>query len=505
MPLEIRASSASQLDLLGDAVPAPDRGQGKRGPKNLAAGAIDHPTVRRTKASELGKGLPVLRRIERNHKGDPLRQVDEFFYNFRIPAAIGRQRTVGIKTEEAYIDMLRVSVRTLSKLNMGVENLSELSRRHVASLFLHWEQLGRSASDLTNKNTKLRRFGIWCGKPDLCPQTKYLVRDPSRLRRASSATESKAWEARGIDIDELFRRMDEECVYAGLQLRLMLHFGLRVEEAVMLRPLSADLGDFLHVVDGTKGGRGRDVRVNTHEQRRLVEQAKAMAADNKYGLLAPNGRRKLDQAKRHFRHLCEKLGLTKDALGITPHGLRHQFANHLYKSITGTDSPVNGGVVLSLDEARSARKSVSLQLGHSKPGKANAYCGTHTWMAHSKRVNMDSLVKKLESSREIRDAVAAAGIGTLRVVGPAATGEPMGAYLMVCAQDRAGQDLGAESFEGVRALMGQRMGRACVQVTQSVVDAEDMPTLELTGLTRHAMPGQALALTTGTGAASGSG
>lgn len=483
MNLEPSASPVSQLDLLGDAVPAPDHGQGKRAPKNVAASPIDHPTVRRTKASELGKGLVILRRIERNHKGDPLRQVEEFFHNFRIPAAIGRKRTVGIKTEEAYIDMLRVSVRTLSKLNMGVQNLSELSRRHVASLFTHWEELGRSASDLTNKNTKLRRFGIWCGKPDLCPQTKYLVKDPERLRRASSATESKAWEAHGIDIDALFRRMDQECVYAGLHLRLMLHFGLRVEEAVMLRPLTSDHGNFLHVVDGTKGGRGRDVSVTTHEQRRLIEQAKMMAADNKYGLLAPNGRRKLDQAKRHFRHLCEKLGLTKDALGITPHGLRHQFANQLYKSITGTDSPVNGGVVLSLDEASSARKAVSLQLGHSKPEKANAYCGTHTWMAHSKRVNMDSLVKKLESSGEIQGAVRAAGIGTLRVVGPAATGEPMGAYLMVCAQDHAGQDLTADAFEAVRALMGQRMGRACVQIARAVVDAEDMPTLELIGLT----------------------
>lgn len=251
----------------------------------------------------------------------------------------------------------------------------------------------------------------------------------------------------------------------------------------MLRPLASDHGDYLHVVEGTKGGRGRDIHINTHEQRRLVEQAKVLAAENRYGLLAPNGRRKLDQAKRHFRFLCAKLGLTKEGLGITPHGLRHQFANELYKSITGTDSPVNGGVVLSLDEARSARKSVSMQLGHSKPAKANAYCGTHTWMAHSKRVNMDSLVKKLESSREIRDAVAAAGIGTLRVVGPAATGEPMGAYLMVCAQNHAGQDLTADAFEAVRALMGQRMGRACVQIVRAVVDAEDMPTLELIGLT----------------------
>lgn len=193
------APPASQLDLAEDAAPAPNMGEGKRAPKRTTGGPHDHPTVRRTKTSELGKGLPILHLVERNHRGDPVRQVEEFFYNFRIPAAIGRQRTVGIKTEEAYIDTLRVSVRTLRKLNMNIQNLSELSRRHVVSLFTYWEELGRSASDLANKNTKLRRFGIWCGKPDLCPQTKFLVKSPGRLKRAYSATESKAWQAHNID------------------------------------------------------------------------------------------------------------------------------------------------------------------------------------------------------------------------------------------------------------------------------------------------------------------
>jgi hypothetical protein len=38
--------------------------------------------------------------------------------------------------------------------------------------------------------------------------------------------------------------------------------------------------------------------------------------------------------------LLKKHGFTKKNLGVTAHGLRHQYMQNLYKQLTGSDSPV---------------------------------------------------------------------------------------------------------------------------------------------------------------------
>lgn len=59
------------------------------------------------------------------------------------------------------------------------------------------------------------------------------------------------------------------------------------------------------------------------------------------------------------------------------HGLRHEEANAIYKSIVGVDAPVYGGDTASVDPAdeRLARQIVAEHLGHSRPQIAGAYLG----------------------------------------------------------------------------------------------------------------------------------
>ncbi|WP_310564830.1 phage integrase N-terminal domain-containing protein [Hydrogenophaga sp.] len=167
-----------QLAITPDA-PAAKSAKGRRS-RSSAGGKESRggPPILKAIRKETGMGLKVLARVQKLYPGDPLRQVTEFFTDFVIPAATGRKRTVGIKTEEIYIVQMRVMVRQLSDLNMPLQNLGEFSPRHVAALTRHYEAEGLSASSLQKKNTVLRRFGTWIGKPDMAPRLRDLVLDP---------------------------------------------------------------------------------------------------------------------------------------------------------------------------------------------------------------------------------------------------------------------------------------------------------------------------------------
>jgi integrase len=63
--------------------------------------------------------------------------------------------------------------------------------------------------------------------------------------------------------------------------------------------------------------------------------------------------------------------------GVTPHGLRHQFAGDLYFEITTVEPLVRGGrAPLDAAAMQAAYLEVARQLGHSRPGISNTYLGS---------------------------------------------------------------------------------------------------------------------------------
>lgn len=415
-----------QLAITPDA-PAPKSVKGRR--SNLGAvkrdGARGGPPILKAIRKEAGLGLKVLARVQKLFPGDPLRQVSEFFSDFVIPAATGRKRTVGIKTEEIYVVQMKVMVRQLSDLNMPLQNLGEFSPRHVAALTRHYESAGLSASSLQKKNTVLRRFGTWIGKPDMTPRLRDLVTDPNRAMRSYSALASKAWSANGVDPEAIFKKMDLECSVAGLQLRIQHAFGLRPREVVMLKPLVADQGKNLFVTDGTKGGRARMVPIDTPRKRELLEQAKEVARRNTRGVLSAKPSQPLRAALKRYYYLAERVGLTKAKLGVTLHGLRHEFAGELFKQITGVEAPVNGGRIDDPSLVRRAMQITSEQLGHGRKDAGAAYLGSQRHLDYTQRKNLNWLIDRLENNPEVLVAVRACGPSSWWVVGPAAAGKAL--------------------------------------------------------------------------------
>lgn len=171
---------------------------------------------------------------------------------------------------------------------------------------------------------------------------------------------------------------------AAAQLAVMHAFGLRFKEAVMFRPhvdvvTTAQAGrgengpahDYVALHRGTKGGRLRHVPVIKPEQHAALDQARRVARKEDESLSDPCY--SLVRAIRHLRYVMERFGITKRALGVTPHGLRHGFAAARYETEAGVPAPVQATERASAEVDAQARLIVSEELGHSRRQITSVY------------------------------------------------------------------------------------------------------------------------------------
>jgi integrase len=70
------------------------------------------------------------------------------------------------------------------------------------------------------------------------------------------------------------------------------------------------------------------------------------------------------------------LGVTKAALGITSHGLRHEYASERYETFADAPSPIRGGAGKKVPGDDRARIQVAQELGHARRSITNAYYGS---------------------------------------------------------------------------------------------------------------------------------
>lgn len=334
----------------------------------------------------------------------------------------------------------------------------------------------------------------------MVPRLRDLVSDPNRSMRSYSAVESKGWTSNGVDPAEIFLRMDLECRVAGLQLRLQHAFGLRPREVVMLKPISADQGQNLFVTDGTKGGRARMVPIDTSAKRDLLERAKEIARGNTRGVLSIKTSMSLTQAIARYYYLARRVGIGKKALGVTLHGLRHEFAGALYKQITGVEAPVNGGRLDDQDLAHRAMKITSELLGHSRKHAGAAYLGSQRHLDYTQRKNLHWLIDRLENNRAVLDAVKACGPGSWWAVGPVAAGKPIHGSWTLAYRSEAKQGVGQTDSDlaiaaramAVAAAASQAVGYPASLVREALlsnVTEERGERLELLGLWRASVGG----------------
>ena len=137
-----------------------------------------------------------------------------------------------------------------------------------------------------------------------------------------------------------------------MALRLQEQFGLRREEAIKFAPSYADRGSkILLKASWTKGGRPREIPVLHDEQRRVLDEARALAGG---GAMIPGHRNYKQQLE-----VCERQ--TAEAGLERMHRLRHRYAQTRYEAITGWKPPAAGGP--PMNSLKGARKRIDREAG----------------------------------------------------------------------------------------------------------------------------------------------
>jgi len=165
-----------------------------------------------------------------------------------------------------------------------------------------------------------------------------------------------------------------------------LAYGLRRKEAVSIRPYIHFVNNDLHVIDGSKGGKPRTIPVENEFQEWVRNEAKRMVGMTSVRLCHPQ--LSLKQEIDKYNNTMKKHGITKNILGVTGHGLRHEYS-HEYMLSKGLMPSVKGEqeVELSPDEQMKIRLETSQRLGHYRVSITTAYSGKITKRNNESKYN----------------------------------------------------------------------------------------------------------------------
>ncbi|MGF6768530.1 integrase [Paraburkholderia sp. GAS199] len=309
-------------------------------------------------------------------------------------------RALSIKTQEYRAAKLCKAFKELRDGGFALQTPWSLKQKHVQHLVDTWIAAGQSGGTIENKLTYLRALAQWMGKTNLIGSLDdYADRKALGLKRSYVATEDKSWAAHGVDAVEKIEEVAQTCPYTAVQLKLQAAFGLRIEESFMFRPAEAARNpQLLAVTRGTKGGRPREVPIETKIE--ILEEA-ARLSNGLTGSTVPADRT-LSQWRDWYYYVLEKHGVTKRGMGVTSHGLRHEYLQTLYVETTGVPAPIKRA------DARpdpllheEALRRVVEAAGHSRRNKSSAYLSTFAMQ--------DRMQKRLPTLDQAHSALATAG------------------------------------------------------------------------------------------------
>lgn len=282
--------------------------------------------------------------------------------------------SVSNATNQKRRDIITLSFRQLREFGYKIHDPYSLKPKHIQYLMSRWEDEKLSASTLTNRLSVLRLFTDFLGKRGMVGAPEDYVQDKSLVKRSYVNKKDKSWKAVEIDAKEIVSKAMDVDEYTCHQLKLMFAFGLRVKEAIHLKPFKSDYTDYLLVMDGTKGGRTRLVSIDNDEKRQVVDDCKKLIGSIEMNMCDPT-RNTVQEINRHY-YVMRLLGITQNQLGVTPHGLRHEYLNDGYEKITGHASPVRGGVIEDKEKDKEARLKMMLEAGHGRTKIGAAYYGS---------------------------------------------------------------------------------------------------------------------------------
>jgi hypothetical protein len=256
---------------------------------------------------------------------------------------------------------LSAAAADLYELGFRVPAAASLKPKHVTALVDYWYGQGISTGTVKNRVGWLRWWAEKVNKAAVIPADNLEL----GIRDRGGDQRNRAWTLPpGLTMPDP-RMM--------LSLRMMQEFGLRVEEALKIRPMAADRLGMLLVLKGswTKGGRPRDIPIRTLSQLALLAEAQKLVGS---ASMIPTEDTFI-RHRRRLEHETLKRGLTN------LHGLRHGYAQRRYRELTGWDCPKSGGpdgktfTVEQRGKDKEARLAISQELGHARVAITVVYLG----------------------------------------------------------------------------------------------------------------------------------
>lgn len=285
------------------------------------------------------------------------------------------------RTTSSYGEGLRTMFKKLLAMGYKLEKPESLSEKHIEALCKEWYRLGRSPKTMQANLSHLRIFAGWIGKGNMVKDIHHYLPEVPRekLKVRTVATRSKSWSGNGIDVLAKIKEADAIDWRFGLMLRLQLSFGLRRMEAVRAVPWKNDHGDKFAAY-ATKGGRPRDIPIETPEQRQVLDMVKARLRKTEplgWPTRPDGSAADLAYSIRKYSRLLPQIGITRAEALVTGHGLRAQFAENAALIVSLIPVTLGGtGGQMEKDEMNLQRAKVSEKLGHSRVSITPAYYGS---------------------------------------------------------------------------------------------------------------------------------
>ena len=220
----------------------------------------------------------------------------------------------------------------------GIQNMASVSNKHVLSYVTEMMDNDQSISYIKTELSGIRHLVKLLGGKNRIYATndKFGIPDrESEVKPGMNYDEYKA--ARELAIEKFG-------IVGALTVDLQYHFGLRINETQAMRVrriLDAAKTGILHLdqSDGTKGGRPRDIAVETNEQKEVIKAAlKYITAANKTKmdrLLTDRTRGAVHRAKHAYQRMyADNAVILNDK---SSHDLRRAFAQSVYNRTPGTD------------------------------------------------------------------------------------------------------------------------------------------------------------------------
>lgn len=259
---------------------------------------------------------------------------------------IGKNWSGGSLTREKLLGNLdRISEFAAAK---GYQHMSQIGGRFVTDFFEHLKAEGRSSSTISGYATAMRTLAGAIGKANIVP------RGNESLGGSRAGTRLQPKEPDIGKLLDVREKLYSRAEWLGIAHDVRAAFGVRAKESLLTRTTFVDdRGRTLLKVEGTKGGRPRNLTVDTPEKGSVVARLREHLAATGGRSLIP-GTMSLKEAYNFQKNSLHRLGATK-----VNHANAH-LARHAYAQ--------------ALKEAGVERAAIAEDLGHGRIDVISHYC-----------------------------------------------------------------------------------------------------------------------------------